>query len=211
MSVRGLQVMLLSCLFLSTGAWAGIPKQMVFSAYTGVTNPAAPDFFKVAYRSGYLIGLAVGRTLGPRFEITADFNYSNFSFDIQGYLNSIDLSEAEKVESSAIGGESQASTAVVNFKRKYPPAHDRRFVPYLFAELGWFNYSREKIEMYGPENNERTEARYHRTAFGTGLGLGLSFVLESHSSFFIDFGAKIGFTRAQTTVFFPVRFGVTLF
>lgn len=208
---RILKGTLFFCLFFSTAAQAWFPSRFVLNAYTGVTSPAAPDFFKVAYRSGYLIGFGMGRNFGHRFEITADFSYSNFAFDIQGYLNSLNLSETEKSESSALGGESHASTLVVNFKSKFPTQDERRFVPYLYTELGLFDYSRAKIEMFGSENIEQVEASYHSTAFGTGLGLGLSFVLESHSSFFIDLGAKIGLTRAQTTVFFPIRFGVAIF
>ncbi|HOT97765.1 MAG TPA: hypothetical protein PLG50_03695 [bacterium] len=200
---------LLGTLFAVHAAFAALPFRPVGRIVMGITSPAAPEFFKTAHLSGFIVGGGIGKELGVRNELTLEFGYSSFSLDVQGYFSSLGLTDQEEIESSATGGDAGISTLFLHFKSKFPPQGDNRFVPYLFAEGGLFHYQQDAIRYYGPIGKDRTEPGASTTALGAGLGIGMNIAIEEHSTLFADIGFKTGFTKGNATSFFPFRFGVT--
>ncbi len=191
-------------------AAAGLPFHPTTRLYMGISNPAAPQQFKDIHLSGWNIGGAIGKSLGERVELSVDASYNAFSFNVQGYLNTLELKDLDEIESSADGGNSAIVTFFLNLKAKFPPQGDQRFVPYLFAEAGLFHFSQDEIQYWGPIGTDRVEPGGSSTAFGAGAGIGLNIVVEEHAAIFMDIGLKAGFTKGGTTSFFPFRIGVTL-
>jgi len=200
---------LLGTLFAVHAAFAALPFQPIGRITMGITTPVAPEFFKTTHLSGFTVGGAIGKELGERSELTLDFSYNSFSLDVQGYFSSLGLSDAEEAESAATGGDAGITTLFLQFKAKFPPPGDKRFVPYLFAEGGLFHYQQDKIQYLGPIGKDRTEPGASATALGAGLGIGMNIAIEEHSTLFADIGFKTGFTEGNATSFFPFRFGVT--
>lgn len=190
-------------------AAAGLPFHPAGRIYMGISSPVAPKDFKDTHLSGWNIGGAVGKSLGERVEVTADASYNAFSFNIQGYLNTLELKDLDEIESSAAGGDADIVTLFLNLKAKFPPPGDQRFVPYLFAEAGLFHFSQEEIQYWGPIGTDRIEPGVSSTVFGAGAGIGLNIALEEHAAVFMDIGLKAGFTKGEATAFIPFRIGVT--
>ncbi|HPM59939.1 MAG TPA: outer membrane beta-barrel protein [bacterium] len=195
--------------FIALPASAGLPFRPTTRLYMGISSPVAPQEFKDIHLSGWNIGGAIGKSFGERVELSLDGSYNAFSFDIQGYLNTLELKDQDEFESSADGGDASILTLFLHLKTKFPPQGDQRFVPYLFAEAGFFHFSQNEIHYWGPIGTDRSEPKSSKTALGAGAGIGLNIAVEEHVAIFMDIGLKAGFTDGGTTSFFPFRFGVT--
>lgn len=176
----------------------------------GITGPTSPEFFKSTNQSGYTLGAGIGTRLGSRSELSLEFSYSNFTFDVQGYFGTLNLTAKQEVESSATSQGTSIYTLFAQLKTLFPTPGEQRFVPYLFAEAGLFRYQQNMIEYWGPVGSDRIEPASRSTALGAGLGIGMNIAIEESASLFIDIGARFGFTKEKTTSFMPLRFGVNL-
>jgi hypothetical protein len=199
--------MLLTLLLVATSPLSALPRPLG-RVSMGIPAPMSPEFFKSTNQSGFTLGAGIGKKLGSRNELTLDFAYSNFTFDVQGYFGTLNLTPNDEVESSATGKGTGVYTLFAQFKSNFPTPGEQRFVPYLFAEAGLFRINQGMIEYWGPVGTDRIEPATHSTAFGAGVGIGMNIAIEESTSLFVDIGATFGFTKEKTTSFMPLRFGV---
>ncbi len=207
MKIRRILFIMMLVLVTASTAWAGVP--LIYRLNMGIANPLTPETFKKSHLSGFNLGAALGTRIGSRHELSADVSYNNFSLNVQGYLSALEISDADKAESSATGGTAHVTTLFLNWKSRFPAPGEDRFIPYLFAETGLFHFQQEQLQYWGPIGKDATQSAASSTVKGMGAGIGMNIAIEDETYLFVDIGFKIGFTEAQRTAFYPIRVGVS--
>jgi hypothetical protein len=200
---------------------AGFPT--AFSIHTGTAFPVSPSLFKESYTQGYTFGLRGGIRPASWIDIQGVFHLHQCSFDVPGYEGT--LTEISDFETNFPDGDASYSTegssAVmwtlgVNAKLILPSLVNKNIESYVFIGGGLFGIRKGRIESVDYEeddiaifeNHEKTIPEKSEKVFGAECGLGVAFLLEEHSNFFIEVGPVIGFTKGDPTMVLPIRFGV---
>jgi hypothetical protein len=204
-------LMSLAMVILAASLMANELPSIVFHVNTGVSRPMAPEIFKETHLSGYNIGLSAGKYLSSRFQVEGSVCLNNFGFDKKGFTEYLGYSTDEF---SAEGGKAWGFTAMGKIRADFPPGQYSKMIPYVSAGLGLFMLTEEDIDYTIYLENEPPVYEMmeggKETTFGTSFGIGLDYILDKPTSFFLEINCTVGFTEEKATVFFPIKFGISI-
>jgi len=193
-------------LFLTCALATTIFARPNFYVNTAISKPFSPESFSGDWRSGYEIGAGIGFMMNKRFEIIPAFGYNNFSLNDQSFLS--DYLGQDNVYSSVTGGTTHLIHLGVDAKYLVPPKGLPKITPYLIAGAGFGSRiisEKEIITSAGPT----IDPRQSRSGAWAGGGLGFEFIMGGNTYLVLEARFNLLFAD-QTTVYAPIKFGITI-
>jgi hypothetical protein len=217
-------IVLAAACVLSAGTLAAESKP-IFYLHTGTTFPAAPAFLKDAYTQGFNVGAIAGLRLKRSLEVQAAFQYNNCAFEYSGFRGTVPEIQAYRQnhdqadpDLSIEGNAANVWNVFANAKLIVPRKEESRMESYVVLGVGLFGLHKGAITVYdftdGSElfgsDGKRVFPASTETVPAAQFALGLDVLLDEHTNLFIEIGPMAGFTKAKTTVIFPLKFGVSI-
>jgi hypothetical protein len=182
-------------------------KTMVY-VFTGMSRPTKPESFNTSWSSGYNVGLGMGYAFSPKFELDGLLTYNNFPFDQQSFEESI--KEKENLDSTRVEGDpAHILTFVVRAKWIAPPSEGSKSSMYGFIDAGWL-YRHQNGAIVTPPDGQYTLLAADEHTACVGLGLGADLLLDPSTNFFVEVEAMAGFTKSETVLYLPIKFGMRI-
>ncbi len=182
-----------------------------FYIHTGISRPlAGPDDFKDSYRTGVNFGVMVGKQVASKFEVVGAVALHNFTFSMKDFK---ELRPEQNIEDFVIDGKSSNTiTAFVHGKLLMPTKPGSKTLSYFFAGPGLFYTHTSDVVALGTAidgSEDFTIPARSETVPSLSGGLGIEINIEN-TTLFIELGIMAGFTKTETTLFIPLKFGVAI-
>ncbi|RPI03019.1 MAG: hypothetical protein EHM72_02590 [Calditrichaeota bacterium] len=193
-------------IMLSLLCFQTLPAKQRFYFNTGINKPLSPSAFKDYWRSGFNLGAGTGFVLNPHFEIAAVFSFDQMQLDDNAFLKSI--TQSNDVYSSVLGGTTSIFDIIAALKYKVPTPNHPNVTPYLTAAMGVSDKIIGKKEV-STEEDYFEEARENDILPSAGIGMGFEIVTAKNTSLVIEGSFQFLFGK-ETTIYFPLKFGIVL-
>ena len=184
---------------------AGASRPSIY-AQTGLTMPASPEDFNSTWRSGYNLGMGLGKRISSRVEMQGMFEYHSFPLNDMGYLNSVGLTDAA---ASVSDGSISLLTLFAHIKLLYPPKNSDKVLPYLIGGAGLFHKKSEEINYSNGERFSRIPGK-SESALGVDGGIGFDILAGGTTFLTVEIKVVFGFTGNKSTVIIPLKVGVKI-
>jgi len=156
----------------------------------GISIPSNPKIFSDLWNASYNGGIGYGHKLFPALSVVFSLDYNNFTLD-------------KGKDADIIGGSSSIVTISENVKFRLIPGTNT-LSPYVLGGLGFFHLSQKNktIEhsIIAPGDSE--------SAFFVQFGAGIDIPFSENDNVFIEAKYGIGFTKADNTMYIPLRIGL---
>jgi hypothetical protein len=181
----------------------------LFYVFTGMSKPAKPDAFQTSWASGFNVGVGMGYAVSKHFEVDGLLTYNNIPFDQSGFEGTL----TKGLDSVRVDGDAgHIITLAARAKLIGPPTANGKAAIYGFLDAGWL-YRRQKsvsVTMLYNLPASYTTLGVDESAACVGLGIGADLLLDPTTQFFVEAEVVGGFTRHETTVYVPLKFGMRI-
>jgi hypothetical protein len=206
-------------LLVSSSSAQNDERRIAISAGGGVALPISPKQFRDAWKMGSLsVGGSVGYSVTPAFAVSGSVDYSTFQFDEDGFLKASGVADdiaflrsmGIPVTMEIKGGDVTILAASVNGKASIAGS---AVSPYFVAGAGLMNLSVEEVSVSVTamgRTDRGTASVASETAFFVTGGPGLDIHAGEMVDIFVQGTLGFGLTKGQSTLYVPVKGGVTV-
>lgn len=193
-------------LFLSCALSTTLFARPNFYVNTAISKPFAPESFSGDWHSGYELGAGVGFMMNKRLEIISVIDYNNFSLNDQSFLS--DYLGQDNIYSSVTGGTTHLFHLGIDAKYLVPPKNSPKITPYVIAGAGFGSRIISQKEII-TEAETTIDPQTTFSGAWAGGGLGFEFIMGGNTYFVVEARFNLLFAD-QTTVYAPIKFGITI-
>ncbi len=163
----------------------------------GISVPASPNEFSKYWKTGKAVGIGFEYPLTDRFSICAQYHYYKFGFNLVMNLQ-------DGPYSGIISIDDKEMTSLFVAAKYFMNLRDNDVLPYYTAGLGIVRITDGRITAESPS----IYATSSENSFGLMVSGGVEFYARELLCLFFEGTCTAGFTEPETTIYFPVKFGV---
>jgi len=187
--------------------------KMNYYAGVGITKNYAPEDFNKYWREGFNIDAGIGRDIASRIELQGKLTFNSFDLNTTNYVDYGNLSVPTIYDTlgykTANGGQATMLSFMINAKLLFPPKRSSKAVPYFIAGIGYSRLHFEQIDVQSSMDTKIVPASTENV-LTTGIGIGFDIDVTKRTDLYLEGRFDVLFTENESTVVFPIKFGVAI-